>query len=173
MHLPMVARHYVMLGRQQADRPPPPELARLALGPEDHDAEERCLLFVALSRARDHLNISHAKRYTAARDSGPSGYLARIGPVEATVHPDAPLAADGPPPAPQPPRAAYPERELRTYARCPARYRYEVVDGLGGIAPPSAFQMFGRCVRRAVGQMERAACRAAARRPATPRRGRS
>ena len=132
VHLPMVARHYVPLGRQQADRPPPPDLARLALGPEDHDAEERCLLFVALSRARDHLTISHAKRYTAARDSGPSGYLARIGPVEATVHPDAPLAADGPPLAPQPPRAAYPERELRTYVRCPARYRYEVVDGARG-----------------------------------------
>jgi hypothetical protein len=62
---------------------------------------------------------------------------------------------------PQTPREPYTERELTVYAGCPARYRYEAIDGLRGGRDESAYIKFHRCVyitvdwlekRRAAGQ---------------------
>jgi DNA helicase-2/ATP-dependent DNA helicase PcrA len=146
VHLPAVARHYVPLGRRSAECPPPPDLAHLALSAEDHDAEERALFFVALSRATDHLSISHARRYTPGREAGPSGYLTHIGPVETTQHDDVEARTQAPILIPQTPSGVYAERDLQIYMRCPARYRFEVVEGLRGVSAPSAYQRFRRAV---------------------------
>ena len=157
VHLPAVARHYVPLARRRPDYPPPPDLARLAMSPDDHDAEEKALFFVALSRAKDHLTISHARRYTPGREAGPSVYVAQIGPAETTAHADAPDPAPGAGLAPQPPRAAYPERDLQVYMTCPARYRFEVIDGLRAVTTPSAYRRYRRAVMFAVRDLERSA----------------
>lgn len=55
VHLPALATRYMPTSRQGIRCPPPPSLAQLAIRSEDHDAEEQCLFFVALSRARDYL----------------------------------------------------------------------------------------------------------------------
>lgn len=60
VHLPAIATRYMPTSRQGVRCPPPPSLAQLAIRPEAHDAEEQCLFFVALSRARLPPNISIA-----------------------------------------------------------------------------------------------------------------
>ena len=157
VHLPAVARHYVPLARRRPDCPPPPDLARLAMSPDDHDAEEKALFFVALSRAKDHLTISHARRYTPGREAGPSAYVAQIGPAETTAHADAPNPAPAAGLAPQPSRAAYPERDLQVYMTCPARYRFEVIDGLRAVTTPSHYRRFRRAATSALRELERSA----------------
>jgi superfamily I DNA/RNA helicase len=64
VHLPALATRYMPANRQAIRCPPPPTLAHLAIRPEDHEAEEECLFFVVLSRARDFLYLSRAERYT-------------------------------------------------------------------------------------------------------------
>ena len=53
VHLPALATRYMPANRQGIRCPPPPRLAQLAIQPQHHEAEEECLFFVALSRARD------------------------------------------------------------------------------------------------------------------------
>ncbi|HUO88165.1 MAG TPA: UvrD-helicase domain-containing protein [Rhizomicrobium sp.] len=74
VHLPALATRYMPANRQGIRCPPPPRLAHLAIQPQHHEAEEECLFFVALSRARDHLCLSRAERYTAVSAS-PSKFL--------------------------------------------------------------------------------------------------
>ena len=155
VHLPMAASQFVPMRRQRDDHPPPPDLARLAMTAEDHDAEERCLWFVALSRARDHLTISHARRYANGRDTRPTPFLARIGDVASSDHPIAETGETAMASRPQHPRSAYPVRDLETYMRCPARYAFEVVDGLADASPPSAHRKFLAAVHLTIQAMQR------------------
>jgi DNA helicase-2/ATP-dependent DNA helicase PcrA len=60
VHLPVIASRYFPVAHRPARCPPPPGLERLGLSKEDHQAEEECLFFVALSRARDVLSISRS-----------------------------------------------------------------------------------------------------------------
>jgi DNA helicase-2/ATP-dependent DNA helicase PcrA len=64
VHLPALATRYMPANRQTIRCPSPPTLSHLAIRPEDHEAEEECLFFVALSRARDFLYLSRAERDT-------------------------------------------------------------------------------------------------------------
>lgn len=155
VHVPALATRYLPSGRQAVRCPPPATLPQLAVGPQDHDAEEECLFFVALSRARDHLCLSRAERYTTQNASA-SKFLPKLAgtlpaerraPAVSMVEPSSELT-------PPPPRDRYDERELALYKRCPARYRYEVIDGLRGSGDTSAYVRFHRCVYRTVGWME-------------------
>src|SRR6185437_645823 len=74
VHFPALATRYVPTGRQWARCPPPPSLTQLAMQPQDHDAEEECLFFVGMSRARDYLCLSRAERYTS-QNASPSKFL--------------------------------------------------------------------------------------------------
>jgi DNA helicase-2/ATP-dependent DNA helicase PcrA len=156
VHLPGLATTYMPANRQGNRCPPPPSLARLALQKEDHDAEEECLFFVALSRARDYLCLSRADRYTANRNSSQSRFLAIVAPGLQ------PKRSDGEQPLPQLepalrpllPRDSYSERELDVYLRCPARYDHEITGGLRGGGDASAYLRFHRCVYRTLGWLE-------------------
>jgi superfamily I DNA/RNA helicase len=44
----------------------------------DHDAEEECLFFVGLSRARDYLSLTRAHKYTAAQNASASKFLSAL-----------------------------------------------------------------------------------------------
>ena len=160
VHLPFVATRYVPSSPKGARIRPPSALAALVMDTFQHDAEEMALFFVALSRARDHVSLTRAERYTTQRSS-PSKFLASLAALCPAV------AVDDPPPrsatvmpavAPAP-RDVYPERELDLYAGCPAAYRYEVVDGLRGMSPASGYLRFHACVYAAVGAMELEAAR--------------
>ncbi len=153
----MASSRHVPLMQHRDACPPPPDLARLAMSPADHDAEERALWFVALSRARDSLTISRAQRYGDARDARPSPFLAHVGEVAASRHADPGIAEPTVPLTPQPPRPVYPTGELDTWLRCPARYRYETVDGLADASPPSGHRRLMRAVLSAARRIEDAA----------------
>jgi CRISPR/Cas system-associated exonuclease Cas4 (RecB family) len=142
--------------RQGSRCPPPSTLAHLGMRQEDHQAEEECLFFVAMSRARDILCISRAERYTPKRNASESKFLATLaGHVQRTAakSPAVP-EEDVSVLRPQAGRDIYDERELDLYLRCPARYHYERLDGLHGARDASAYLRFHRCVHRTLGWLE-------------------
>ena len=67
VHLPALAKGYMPSSWRGVRLPPPPSLPHLAMQPAGHDAEEECLFFVGLSRARDYLSISRAEKYTTRK----------------------------------------------------------------------------------------------------------
>lgn len=149
VHLPQVATRYVPGKRQSVRCPAPPGMEHLAIGPTDHDAEEECLFFVALSRARDVLSITSAKRYTAKATCNPSKYLKGLGARLPKPRP-APTVAPGTRPVEVVavvPVDAHDGRDLLIWTKCPARYRYEVLDDLGDRSAAGAYLAFHRCVR--------------------------
>lgn len=155
VHLPALATRYMPTVRQGIRCPPPPALAHLGMRPIDHDAEEECLFFVGLSRARDYLCLSRADRYTAM-NATPSRFLPLIGqgiPVRSYNGSGASYAPPvelRPPPVPD----RYDERDLALYMQCPARYLYMVIEGLRGGRDDSAYVSFHRCVYATVRWLE-------------------
>jgi DNA helicase-2/ATP-dependent DNA helicase PcrA len=155
VHFPALATGYMPNSWRGVRVPPPPSLAHLAMQPNGHDAEEECLFFVGLSRAKDYLSLSRAEKYKT-RNASASKFLTSIAGVVLAMRYqgsgnscsiDIPL---NPPPI----RDGYPERELELYTQCPARYRYEVIEGLRGGRDESAYFRFHRCVYITVGWLE-------------------
>ncbi|MEW6449200.1 MAG: UvrD-helicase domain-containing protein [Pseudomonadota bacterium] len=155
VHFPALATRYMPTNRQSNRCPPPPKLARLAMQPADHDAEEQCLFFVGLSRARDYLFLSRAESYTTTKAS-PSKFLPAIqSAVRSNSYPGSGTVYNEDQPLfPQPAQERYLERDLDTYMRCPARYRFTVVEGLRGDRDNSAYLSFHRCVYTTVRWLE-------------------
>lgn len=155
VHLPVLATRYMPSTKQYARCPPPTTLPQLAMQTGDHDAEEECLFFVAMSRARDFLCISRAERYTAQNSSASkflnplSGVLSQRPSAATGAPPISPLTLD-----PQKRRDRYEEPEISVYLNCPARYRYEIIDGLKGGRDQAAYVRFHGCVYRTIGWLE-------------------
>ena len=150
VHLPQVATYYVPGSRRPVPCPAPIGLERLDMLPFDHAAEEECLFFVALSRARNVLTVSSAKRYTGKRTSNPSKFLGTLAQVLSATRAVAAFALPTRPVhlVAVAPRETHEERHLETYGKCPARYRHEVVEGLAGLAEKSDYLRFHGCVRQ-------------------------
>ncbi len=158
VHFPALATAYMPTNRHPIHCHPPQSLSHLVMQPSAHDAEEECLFFVGLSRARDYLSLSRAEKYTASRKSSPSKFLDGIGRSITSIRydgsgilfePDITLS-------PQQKRDTYPERDLSTYMKCPARYRYEIVERLRGGRDESPYLRFHSCVYATVGWLESA-----------------
>lgn len=155
VHFPALATRYMPTNRQANRCPPPKSLARLAMLAPHHDAEEECLFFVGLSRARDFLALSRSQRYTT-QNAGASKFLTSI----AGVLRSKTFAGRGEAvslnilPTPPSPCDRYDERDLSVYMQCPARYRYEAIDGLRGGRDGSAYVHFHRCVYTTVRWLE-------------------
>lgn len=155
VHLPALGSGIFPKSRQ-GQRCPAPDGMLPATAADDHDEEEECLFFVALSRARDHLSLSRAARYSDKQNSNASKALMAI----ATHLPRSP---EGPPtwtrshlyPADAGVRSelAITVREhdghsVDLYLRCPRRYLYQVVLGLSGSRDDTAYVRFHRAVYR-------------------------
>jgi len=154
VHLPGLATRYTPLNRQGVRCPPPTSLSHLTVGVAGHDAEEECLFFVALSRAQDQLSLSRADRYTT-QNAAPSKFLGRLPHLKERRAPAAATTAgEAVPHAAPPRRQTYEERELAAYDICPARYRYEFIDGLRGASDNTAYLRFHGCVYRVIGWLE-------------------
>jgi DNA helicase-2/ATP-dependent DNA helicase PcrA len=133
VHLPALATPYMPSNWRGVQLPPPASLAHLAMDRDHHEAEEQCLFFVALSRAKDHLSLSRAEKYTT-RSAKMSKFLTCIeGAVPCVQYPGSGKSYSNDEPL-KPPlaRECYPEKELDVYMNCPARYRYEVIEELRG-----------------------------------------
>lgn len=155
VHLPAIATGYMPSSRKGNRCPPPPSLAHLGIQKEDHEAEEECLFFVALSRARDYLSLSRAERYTT-RKASPSKFLNRLQgylpPQQAATTVVTPTTTEAV--APPVPLERYAMKALDTYLKCPARYSFENIDNLMGSTSDSAYVGFHRCVSRTIGWLE-------------------
>ena len=150
VYLPVLGRGIFPVGRQP-QRCPPPE-GMILSDHDDHEEEEECLFFVALSRAKDVLCLSRARRY-GARNSNASDLLERIasllprspmGPVTWASSVPIPVTPAEPVPAAEP----YKAEDLEVYIRCPRQYFYECVLGLGRSREDSGYVEFHRCVYR-------------------------
>ena len=155
VHLPALATGYMPSNWRGVRVQAPSQLPRLAMTQDGHGAEEECLFFVALSRARDHLSLSRAEKYTS-RNSSESRLLALIsGLTSATRYLGSGksyVPANSLSPVQS--REIYSEREIETYLRCPALYRYEVIESLRSSRDDSAYIRFHRSVYETVGWLE-------------------
>jgi DNA helicase II / ATP-dependent DNA helicase PcrA len=156
VHLPALATRYMPAVRQGVRCPPPPSLAHLAVQPGDHDAEEECLFFVALSRARDFLFLTRSERYTATQNASASRFLSGLNGLAPVRRSDAgaPPTQPARPLCPPKPRNLYQERELSLYIQCPQRYQFETLDGLRAMRDEAPYIRFHRCVFRTIGWLE-------------------
>lgn len=155
VHFPALATGYMPSKRQAVRIPAPPSIPHLSMREDGHDAEEECLFFVGLSRARDHLSLSRADVYTTRR-SGESKFLASIG-AAVPVHQfqgTGKAYQDSPILKPPGTRSAYPESDLDLYMQCPARYGYTVIDGLRGGRTESAYLRFHHAVYQTIRWLE-------------------
>ncbi|HEX6548931.1 MAG TPA: ATP-dependent DNA helicase [Candidatus Dormibacteraeota bacterium] len=129
----------------------PPELLEAWVrGREDHVAEERRLLYVAMTRARRELVLSWAHRYEGARRWRRSRFLNEVasgrrwsGEVVAA------RAEDDPAPAPSPafpPAAPLSFSSVATYRECPRQHWFRYRVGLP--AQESVEAQFGTLVHR-------------------------
>ena len=152
VYLPGLDKGHFPSNRRYQPCPPPPGLAPWARENE-HEEEEECLFFVALSRAQDVLCLSRVSRI-GRRISNPSGLLDSIAPV-LPCSPSGPVTwkADEPEPISEPSNSRPPEalpvfdkETLDTYIRCPRRYQYKVVFSLNAGGDDSAFLRFHRCL---------------------------
>lgn len=124
----------------------------------EHEAEEQCLFFVALSRAREVLCLSRALRYSEKQRKNPSGFFPLL-------TDRLPQPYDGPVTWPKRTAATdesldsveengsietviYDANDLDTYLRCPREFHYEVELDLAARRPGSAYVQFHRCVYR-------------------------
>jgi ATP-dependent DNA helicase UvrD/PcrA len=155
VHLPMLGSGMFPLKRQ-GDRCPAPEGLLPTSPVADHEEEEECLFYVALSRARDHLSLSRAERYSDKQRSNPAvpllqiaAFLPRAPDGDTTWVQKLPLA---PPDSHRPDLARdMPEhdgRDIELYIDCPRRYLYQLVLGLSGGRDDAAYVRFHRAVYR-------------------------
>ena len=150
VYLPTLGKGIFPISRQR--QPCPPPAGMVVSNRDDHDEEEECLFFVALSRARDVLCLSRARRY-GARNSNPSDLLKAIarrlpgnpdGPLTWPSSTPEPIAATEPTPTGNP----YLAEDLDVYIQCPRKFFYESILGLNRGREDSAYVRFHRSVYR-------------------------
>jgi hypothetical protein len=128
------------------------ELSVVEEARRSHENEEECLFFVAVSRARTHFILHLSRRTPAGKNRTPSPYLGWVGAhCEEMLSPTTiPLPPDAPRPAPimviRPDDWHVTDSQLRSYEKCPRRYFYTHVLGLGGARKTTAFSQTHDCI---------------------------
>lgn len=150
VYMPVLARGVFPAKQQWRPCPPPPQMVDAS--PQQHEAEETCLFFVALSRATNTLCLSRAERYSS-RGSGPSPLLDEIAHL-LPRSPGGPVSwpAPGTPPAPTergpvaPTGREFTASELDTYMKCRREYFYRHVLQVRATNDRSAYGRFHHCI---------------------------
>ncbi|HZS86849.1 MAG TPA: UvrD-helicase domain-containing protein [Chloroflexota bacterium] len=154
VYLPALAQRYFPAPRQREPCPPPAGMLPHSQD-EMHDEEEECLFFVAISRARDRLYLSHARRY-GRQGSKPSRLLELLGAALSQRSDDSVAStsddtASGDECLPTPTNRddlVLDAEQLELYLRCPRRYYYDAVLGLRGSGDGDAREQYRRCLRQ-------------------------
>lgn len=161
VHIPTLGAGMFPLKRQ-GQRCPAPDGLLSTEATADHEQEEECLFFVALSRARDHLSLSRAKKYSGSRSSNVSRALESIAGR-------LPRSPDGPPTWTQslsPCQTNYDRpdlkvttrqhdgRDIELFLHCPRRYLYQIVLGLSGGREDNGYIRFHRAIYRVLHWMD-------------------
>jgi superfamily I DNA/RNA helicase len=160
VHLPGLTQQNFPLS-YRGQRCPPPE--GLVSGTEgstvaeaakrSHLLEEECLFFVAMSRAHTYLRLYHARVQDSGRRRSPSDFLEQLPNHllhETTSPPTMPLPPDAPRPTPieiaRPADWAVSDRRLELYQKCPRRFFYTHMLGLGAASKNTAFSRTHDCL---------------------------
>lgn len=126
----------------------------VALASADHALEQECLLYVAASRARERLLLYSATRMTNGNRRNPSDFIARLGVTAAraaTPHTDRkPDPEDELLPIVLGPAIEITTAQLDLYDRCPRRFLYTHVLGVGGRRTATAMTTMHDLVRTIV-----------------------
>ncbi|GLS33067.1 Superfamily I DNA or RNA helicase [Mesorhizobium albiziae] len=151
VHLPCLYAGAIPAANRPPACPPPAGMVDRIEGEDAHEAEEECILYVGMSRARSRLLLYRPTK-RGGRNANPSRFLARV-PV-AVFPASGRIARKTPPPT-------YPLREvslsvslsaadIERYAGCPRRFFYQQVLGLGGYSRTGAFLQAHGCVQAAI-----------------------
>jgi DNA helicase-2/ATP-dependent DNA helicase PcrA len=133
-------------GRSPRFELPPAVLEPLVRGREDVVAEERRLLYVAMTRARQHLYLTRASHYDGGRRWRDSRFLAEVQSAGARIVTEREVVA-GSRPAPSAP--PFHERDgevvlsysaIAAYRDCPRQYWYRYVQRLPAVQSAEAVQ---------------------------------
>lgn len=118
-----------------------------------HAMEEECLFFVAMSRARTYLRLYQTRLQENGKRRSPSDLLAKVptGLIGSTdPAPVVPLPAGAP--RPQPSEIVFPsdwapsDHSIELYQKCPRRFFYTHVLGLGGARRTTPFSRTHDCI---------------------------
>jgi DNA helicase-2/ATP-dependent DNA helicase PcrA len=140
----------------------PAQLAGDTAGREDQVAEERRLLYVAMTRARRRLHLSWAESYEGSRSWRRSRFLDELAAAgsgrfkETAIQPllgwepaeEVAIAANPGPAAARSPAPRLSYSGISTYRECPRHYQYRYVHRLP--VPPTAEVQFGTIVHAAL-----------------------
>jgi DNA helicase II / ATP-dependent DNA helicase PcrA len=132
-------------GRSPRFELPPAVLEPLVRGREDVIAEERRLLYVAMTRAKRHLYLTRASHYEGGRRWRDSRFLDEVRAVGArTIHERDVAAGSRPSPQPSPFRregeVVLSYSSISTYRDCPRQYWYRHVQRLPAVQSAEAVQ---------------------------------
>lgn len=150
VYLPTLGGRYFPGPNFHQPCPPPEGMLKGGLT-NYHLEEEECLFFVALSRAKDYLCLSHATRYgnLTARASKLLGLIKERLPRKlngAITWKDSGINPVKTSKTRLLSKRTFLEHELSVYMKCPRRYYYEFERGRNAEADDSAFTRFRRCV---------------------------
>jgi DNA helicase-2/ATP-dependent DNA helicase PcrA len=160
VHVPGLATRGFPLSYHRQRCPPP---VGLISGSEDltvsdeakrsHNMEEECLFFVAVSRAKTYLRFYQSCFYPNGNKRSSSELLAKV-PSQLVHETTSPPIVKLPPDAPRlmpikvthPPDWILSDRRLELYQKCPRRFFYTHVLGLGAARKASAFSRTHDCL---------------------------
>lgn len=124
--------------------------------------EERRLLYVAVTRAKDYLYLTYAKNYGGVRDRKPSGFLAEIDLTQVNPDISGALSLTNAQSNNQPPTARYLTKagefdisyishsQIDTFEACPLKYKYRYL--LRVPAEPHHALSFGQTIHQTLYQ---------------------
>jgi DNA helicase-2/ATP-dependent DNA helicase PcrA len=122
-----------------------------------HEMEEECLFFVALSRARKHLRLYHARKQRNGANRSPSPYLEWFTPTLVKEILQSPILTlplgvvqQGPIRVTWPKDRTLTDSRLRSYEGCPRRFFYTHVLGLGSARKSTAFTRTHDCLYKLI-----------------------
>ena len=122
-------------------------------GKRSHEDEEQCLFFVALSRARTYVRLHLARRQPNGNNRSASPFLAWLPPAlidEIRQPATLPLPPEAPRPTPVEVRRgsewSITDSRLGAYEKCPRRFFYTHVLGLGAARKRTAFSQTHDCL---------------------------
>ncbi len=132
-------------GRSPRFELPPAVLEPLVRGREDVIAEERRLLYVAMTRARRHLYLTHASHYEGGRRWRPSRFLEEVRSAGANVVAESEVETETPPPRTVAVNGHSGDLTLSysaitAYRDCPRQYWYRHVQRLPAVQSAEAVQ---------------------------------
>jgi len=125
-------------GRSPRFELPPAVLEPLVRGREDVIAEERRLLYVAMTRARRKLYLTWAEHYEGGRRWRPSRFLDEVGVKATRAMAPAPIVPVAPPMNGHTDHVALSYSAIATYRDCPRQFWYRYVQNLPAVQSAEA-----------------------------------